>query len=188
MTGAFPALGGRIEVRVAETAQLFDPMDPSPRGEKDLNTTAHQFIVDSARELPRGSAYELRVFITNADSDADVSLLKEAISRHFVTRADVARRQLRHLFQLGRRSMGIGIVFLALVLTLGEVIQNLAGDSQAVRLLGESLTIGGWVAMWRPLEIFLYDWWPIRNDIRLLDALGAAPIEIVYGEAGRRTQ
>ena len=23
--------------------------------------------------------------------------------------------------------------------------------------------IGGWVALWRPLEIFLYDWWPIRR-------------------------
>ena len=21
----------------------------------------------------------------------------------------------------------------------------------------------GWVAMWRPLEIFLYDWWPVRR-------------------------
>jgi hypothetical protein len=24
--------------------------------------------------------------------------------------------------------------------------------------------IGGWVAMWRPMEIFLYDWWPLRRQ------------------------
>jgi len=27
----------------------------------------------------------------------------------------------------------------------------------------ESLLVGGAVAPWRPLEIFLYDWWPIRD-------------------------
>ena len=27
-------------------------------------------------------------------------------------------------------------------------------------LIKESLIISGWVALWRPLEIFLYDWWP----------------------------
>ena len=32
----------------------------------------------------------------------------------------------------------------------------------------ESLLIGGWRPMWRPLEIFLYDWWPIRAERTLL--------------------
>jgi len=31
----------------------------------------------------------------------------------------------------------------------------------------ESLTIVGWVAMWRPVEIFLYDWWPLVRRIRV---------------------
>ena len=38
-----------------------------------------------------------------------------------------------------------------------------AGDSTIYVLARESLVIGGWVAMWRPLEIFLYDWWPLRR-------------------------
>ena len=47
----------------------------------------------------------------------------------------------------------------------------------------ESLTIGGWVSMWRPLEIFLYDWWPIRNEARLSDRLAAMPVRIRYANA-----
>jgi hypothetical protein len=31
----------------------------------------------------------------------------------------------------------------------------------------EGLLIVGWVAMWRPLEIFLYDWRPIWRRCRL---------------------
>jgi hypothetical protein len=34
-------------------------------------------------------------------------------------------------------------------------------------VLHESLVIGGWVAMRRPLEIFLYDWWPVRREVKL---------------------
>jgi hypothetical protein len=34
-------------------------------------------------------------------------------------------------------------------------------------IIRESLLIGGWVAMWRPMEILLYDWWPIRAEARL---------------------
>jgi hypothetical protein len=42
-------------------------------------------------------------------------------------------------------------------------------------ILRESLPIGGWVSMWRPPEVFLYDWWAIRNEIRLSDRLAAMP-------------
>ena len=47
-------------------------------------------------------------------------------------------------------------------------------------LLREGFLIGGWVAMWRPLEIFLYEWWPIRAEIRLDRRLGAIPVQIEY--------
>lgn len=41
----------------------------------------------------------------------------------------------------------------------------------------ESLTIGGWVST-RPLEVFLYDWWPIRKEARLSDRLAVMPVRI----------
>lgn len=43
--------------------------------------------------------------------------------------------------------------------------------------LAEGLLILGWVAMWRPIQIFLYDWWPIRNRARLFAKLAATPVE-----------
>jgi hypothetical protein len=33
--------------------------------------------------------------------------------------------------------------------------------SKAYELTDESFVIGGWVAMGRPLETLLFDWWPI---------------------------
>jgi hypothetical protein len=33
--------------------------------------------------------------------------------------------------------------------------------------------------MWRPLEIFLYEWWPIRAQGRLYERLAAMPVRVV---------
>jgi hypothetical protein len=48
--------------------------------------------------------------------------------------------------------------------------------------LSESLTIVGWVAMWRPLQIFLYDWWPLQRQIRLYQKLSSAHIQVIQGK------
>jgi hypothetical protein len=45
----------------------------------------------------------------------------------------------------------------------------------------ESLIIVGWVANWRPIEIYLYDWWPIRRRRRLLARIAAAPVIVRAG-------
>ena len=45
------------------------------------------------------------------------------------------------------------------------------------RLVEESFLILGWVANWRPLEIFLYDWWPIARRRDLYRRLSNAVVE-----------
>ena len=39
--------------------------------------------------------------------------------------------------------------------------------------------------MWRPMEIFLYDWWPIRAEATLADRLSVMPVRISYKQDGR---
>ena len=36
--------------------------------------------------------------------------------------------------------------------------------------------------MWRPIEVFLYDWWPILGEVRLLERLSRMPVRIQYHE------
>ena len=42
----------------------------------------------------------------------------------------------------------------------------------------EGMLIIGWVAMWRPLEIFLYEWVPIRRRCRILATLAKIPVVV----------
>jgi hypothetical protein len=80
----------------------------------------------------------------------------------------------------GRISLAIGLAFLASSIAIGDALASYFQESRWAAILRESLVIGGWVAMWRPLEVFLYDWWPIREEARLFDRLSAMPVRIVY--------
>jgi len=36
--------------------------------------------------------------------------------------------------------------------------------------------------MWRPLQIFLYDWWPLQRQIRRYQMLSSAHIQVIQGK------
>jgi hypothetical protein len=170
----------RIDVHVAELKQLFNAMDASPFRERDLDPSAEAFIVGWAREAPRDAPLALLVRLNRgAGPPGESAALKEAIRDFFGERARVTRQRLRELFRRGRISLTIGLVALAAMTSLGNFIAR-AMPGHIADLLHESLSIGGWVAMWKPMEIFLYDWWPIRAEARLYDRLSAMPVQIAY--------
>ena len=170
-----------IEVHVAELKQLFNAIDPSPFREKDLDPNAEEFIVSWAREAPRDAPLALLVYLDRpAGLPEEPAILRDAIREFFGHRRESTRRRLSQLFRVGRTSLLIGITFLGVSIAVGDFIANAMAGQPIGEILRESLLIGGWVAMWRPLEIFLYDWWPIRAEVRLFDRLSAMPVRIAY--------
>ena len=178
---AVPPAGEVIQIRLVELKQLFNAIDPAPFREKDLDPKAEEFIVGWARELPAGVPLTLVVRLDRASVPDEAGMLHDAVSQYFGMRSQVTGRRLRQLFRVGRTSLLIGLLFLALSFALGEVIESTL-EGRFGALLREGLLIGGWVAMWRPLEIFLYDWWPIRSERKLYDRLSAMPVRIAYAD------
>jgi hypothetical protein len=181
---AMPPDCARIEVRVGEIRQLFNSMDPAPFRERDLDPKAEEFIVDSARELRRRAPLGLVVRLSRAAcAPEDVAALPQAVRDYFAERAVATRANLRRLLHLGGWSLLIGVAFVAAANLIGDWAGELAGRYTRYeygRLLHESVVIGAWVALWRPLEIFLYDWWPILGEARLFDRLGNMPVHVVH--------
>jgi hypothetical protein len=172
---------GVIEVRVPELKRLFNAIDPSPFHDKDLDPNAEEFIVSWAKELPRTAPLALVVHLDRAAGLPDeAAVLGDAIHEFFSQRALAFRRRLRLLFRTGRTSLLIGLCFLASSIAVGDLLATWLTGSRLANVVREGILIGGWVAMWRPLEIFLYDWWPIRAEARLSDRLAAMPVRIQY--------
>lgn len=181
---ALPQRCQLIEIRVAELRQLFNAIDPSPFRERDLDPRAEEFIVEWSRDLSMDTPWALVVHLDRpAGRPNEAAALRDAIHEYFGQRVVASRRQLRELFRRGRISLVIALAFLTASIAVGDVIARYLGVGRLGEVIREGFLIGGWVAMWRPLEVFLYDWWPIRAEGRLLQRLSTMPIRIEYREA-----
>jgi hypothetical protein len=168
-----------LELHVAELRQLFNAMDPAPFRERDLDPKAVAYILDWGQETRAGQPLGLVVHLGRESVTAEnTSMLREAIHTYFQLRAAATRRQLRKLFRVGRVSLLIGLAFLAVAIGLGEFVASLVNKENYASIIKESFVIGGWVALWRPLEIFLYDWWPIRAEAKLHDRLSEMDVRL----------
>jgi hypothetical protein len=167
-----------IELEVRETKQLFNSMDPSPFRERDLDTAAEAFIESWAQEYPADAPLTLLVHLEQWPAEDPTALIRDAVHNYFAYRARQDDLDFRRLMQQGRTSLAIGLVFLSCCLV---IIKTLAGSSTDTwaGVLRESLTIAGWVAMWRPMQIYLYDWWPLRRRGRIHKKLSLMPVEVV---------
>jgi hypothetical protein len=167
-----------IEVRVANISQLFDTLDPFPFPERDLDSDAEEFIVGWARELPPDEPIKLIIHVAGPRSEQESHLIPDSLNRYFEYRAGIISRDLNELFRIGRTALLIGLSVLALCLTAAQFTARRMGDTPVDRFIQESLVILGWVANWKPIETFLYDWWPLVRRRNLYRRLSKATVEL----------
>lgn len=170
---------GIIEVRIRELAQLFNSLDPSPFHDRDLDSDAEEHIAGWARELPDKQPLRIVIHLPEGEAlkarDRD---LPKAVAHYFDLRAQRKARELKELFRMGRRYLMIGVPILIACLLASHVLQLQFGPGPLARTLEESLIIVGWVANWKPIETFLYDWWPLKRHIALYRRLAAAEVTL----------
>jgi hypothetical protein len=170
-----------LELRVRELSQLFNSLDPTPFLNRDLDRSCEAYIENWALPLPLDSALQLVIHVEQLPSVTEAGeLLADAIHNHFGYKIEMVRGELAQLLSQGRASLAIGLVFVASCLTVGELLAG-TFPGHAAKIARESLTIIGWVAMWRPVQIFLYDWWPLKRRIGTLESLRFARVSVVQG-------
>jgi hypothetical protein len=168
--------GATIEIRVERVSQLFDSLDPSPLSRRDLAARAEDYIVGSARELPAKQSVAIVVHLPAAEAHSpEAGLLAASFRNYFEDRAEHAGLELKDLLRNGRLSLVIGMAVLALALAVGTVLSKLL-EGMFGQYWIEGLIILGWVALWRPMEIFLYEWWPILRERNLYRRLARAEV------------
>jgi hypothetical protein len=178
-TAALERHSRNIAVELREFTQLFNPIDPSPFENKDLNPDVEEFIVSSAEEYLPSETLSLRIHLEQWPSEDPTELLCNAVHNYFSYRARLNHLDFRRLMKRGRISLIIGLLFLAACLLCSRL---LLGDREGTwaTIMRESLTIAGWVAMWRPMEVYLYDWWPLRRRARIYEQLSRMPVDVSH--------
>lgn len=166
-----------IELQVDRVALLYDPLDPFPLPSRDIAKPVETFILDWAREL-REAPIRIVVRVPGPEAHAPEAMqLKFALPAYFSRSAESLTRDLRELFRVGRVSLLIGLAVLA-VCSIGANAISEMFASPIARFASEGLIILGWVANWRPIEIFLYEWWPLVRSRRLHRRIASASVEV----------
>ena len=168
----------KIELNLREVGQLFNTMDPAPFPEKDLDQDAEEFILSWLREIPLDEPATLVVHLAEFPAGEHPQMaIEQGVHHYFAYRARMNQMELRQLFSDGQKSLFIGLGFLSACLMASHELG--VTDLGTFRSIArESLTIAGWVAMWRPMQIYLYDWWPLRRRGRLYLKLSRIHVEV----------
>lgn len=149
---------------------------------RTLKTDAEEFIVEEAEALPRKGSITLKVdlALSAIEHKDDIG---PAIHQHFCYRRKQSQKKYNRILKYGWRILFIALGMLALIFALTEIALHRIPDNRLILFIRESFIIFGWVALWRPLEMLLYDWYPIKADIKLYKRLEQSEVEVVINEA-----
>lgn len=168
----------RIELSLRDVSQLFNSMDPSPFHEKDLDHDAEEFIISWAQEFHRDDQVELIVYLQEFPADKEPKrLVEQAVHHYFAYRARLNQMEFKRLMKQGRMSLLVGTPFLAFCLLLSDVLSQRVNGA-LLTIAVQSLMIAGWVAMSRPMAIYLYEWWPLRRRGQIFEKLSKMRVEV----------
>lgn len=168
-----------LDINVPTAAHLFNSIDPAPFRTRDLDPAVVAYMVEWAEELP-GERPLAMVITIGAPSPVgdDSALVRAAVAENFRHLAAVKRREVSRLFRDGRISLVIGIAFVGLAIGISESVSAMIAYTRYAQIVADSAVIGAWVALWHPINIFLFDWWPLRRRARLYDRLSAADVTV----------
>ncbi len=168
-----------IEIKLTSVIQLFNSFDPAPFYEKEIDSEAEDYIVDTVEDFPAKTKFMIRIYLPPAIvASEEAKMIVPAIHNHFRYRMLVTERKYRAKLRFGRVSLLIGLSFLAIALIASQLVAALNSHLLA-QLLSYSLLILGWVAMWQPITVFLYELWPIIRLKKIYEKISRMEIEIL---------
>ncbi len=167
-----------IEIHLKAIHNIFDNRDPSSHFERDIDADAFDYLIGLAEDLPPRQPFRVALWFAEPASETipDATIV-QAFRTHIGFALLRAERRVIREFRQTRTSFILGLALLIASLFLREISKPAPGDALALAIR-EGILIIGWVAMWRPLESFAYDWLPYVQQRRLLRRMIAAPIDI----------
>lgn len=167
-----------VDIRLRTAQQLFDGRDPAPFRERDLDEDAVDYILDAFSDLHPKSPVKLVFWVEEEPTPAlPASAVKDAVHAHFAWEVERAQRRIREHVRQAQIALGLGLAVLTLFLSLAGMTSWLP-DGPWRPILREGLVIIAWVALWRPLDLLLFDWWPLARRRRLCARVLAAEVSV----------
>jgi hypothetical protein len=156
-----------VNIHIRELSQLFNSLDPSPFWDRDLDRDAAEFIEEEFSQ--KRSAETWNLYIHAHQGGASPTDLQTAIENYYGRMASAARRELREHTRSSEWTLLAGTLVFLLSMGLRSMLGGLLGTLP--QIFDEGLIILAWLALWRPAEMLLYGWMPLRRKEQLYERL-----------------
>ena len=168
-----------VEIKLTSIIQLFNSFDPAPFHEKELDTAAEHYIVDTVDDFPQKTQFKIVIFLPPDIAASDrAKTIGLAIQNHFQYKALVAERKFRSRAKYGRFTLLVGLSFLFFSLLTGEYLLSVT-TSIVTQLIATALLVTGWAAMWEPVTVLLYELWPLVQRKKTYQKISTTEIDIL---------
>jgi hypothetical protein len=172
-----------IDVNVQRIEQLFDNRDPAPFRERDLDPEVADYLLGAGADIASRQPFQVVFWL---EQPAATTELEHAFRAHFEDVIARLRRRRRSERRSGAVMLVLGIALVLLLFTLAQLLgASLQGSLGAG--LREGLVISSWVVLWRPFELLIYGWIPVRQERRVVERLLAAKLMVRNGQPPSRS-
>lgn len=148
---------------------------------RTLETDAEEFIVEEAEALPPKAAINIKVHLPLSEVKHKDDIAP-AIRRHFCYRKEQSQKEYKRIFKYGWRILFIALGLLAVIFSITEIAFYYMPDNKPLLFIHESFIILSWVALWRPMELLLYEWYPVKTDINLYTRLEQSNVQVIIND------
>jgi hypothetical protein len=169
-----------IEIKLSSVMQLFNSFDPAPVHEKELDSAAEHYIVDTVKDFSRKTGFKIVIYLPPEIAMTErAQKIPQAIHNHFAYRVLVQDRKFRMRFRHGRFTLLVGLTFLAIALIARQTVPIHIRSLLFSQIIADALLIIGWAAMWEPVTVLLYELWPIIELKHIYEKISTMEIDIL---------
>jgi hypothetical protein len=168
-----------VSVAVARPEDVFAAPSANPLAPDFAASTGIERILAGVAALTRRERARATLVVRVTAGDADASEGIAAGLRRYAgaRRPDLVLRQ-RALRREGLQTLWLALAFIAVCLLLSALLRLAQWEGAVADLFRGGLEIAGWVALWRPLDLLLFDTWLLRREKRVLDAVATMPLRV----------
>ena len=162
---------------------LVDP-DCDPFKDKNMAITGLEYAVRQLKTKPLPDKIELNIKLPENKSSVDLENVKTALNRYCLNIVKDKEEELLYLDWQIKKNFKRGLLpFLLMIIITGSIMYNMMDERSKIFqiflvLLNNCVIIIGWVLLWIPSEMFLYEAPKLKREIDIYKLLKDADINI----------
>ena len=166
-----------IRIAVAEYIDLFNSLDPTPFGIRDLAPDLIDFLNTCSSDIPFKYAVKLEINIGNRQKDDKLEQeILHGFKHYFEYIVSIEQEKIRR----SRTRMGKYVLMSFFFITCSALLSRITAENFMVNFLQEGCLIGGWVFLWQAFDMNFIHMDEIKDTLKQYVRLASAQIAFSY--------